>query len=231
MDTPDELLRETALHIELLFGPDSPDRNEFLNYSQTLRLVQNCSILCTGNELRKQDTLIILLAAWFEYTGVLNDHENFHQFSAENASRYFTEKGLNKERVEEIMTLILATRHPQQPLSMLEQILCDACNVWMAKMNDETYRQDVDSLNSCFQRLENHVYFTPYSRKIFDKPKDKNRMILKEKLRELNTEHLSFVNNNPRAKDDSKLPASSLNDSWNAELKPYSEIHHVIKCT
>ena len=192
-----ELLTETAKYIESYFKANLAQVYELRNYPATLKIVQTCDFISVHTDLDKQDRVKVILAAWFLYTGFSIDPENYQKVSVEIATKYYTEKGLSTELIQEIGEIILATRDPQQPVTIQAQILCDAENSWLA---DKSFSQtlkylrkekalagkkeipDKDRLSENITMFENHIYFVPFSRETFDKKKEKNKVRLQEKL-------------------------------------------------
>jgi predicted metal-dependent HD superfamily phosphohydrolase len=202
MDITNELLRETALYLEPYFKANLPLAYEYHNFTTTVKVVQTCDLISVHTDLRKKDRMKILLAAWFQYTGFCSDPENYQKASVEFATRYFTEKGFTPEFIQEIEEFILATRYPQQPVTIQAQILCDAEKSWMADKSffrtlkllrkEKVFAgkkeiQEKDWLAENILMLENHIYFIPFSREMFDKKKQKNKLRLQDKLTALDS--------------------------------------------
>ncbi len=197
MDVSLELLSETANYIESYLKANLAPGYELHNYPATIKIVQTCDLISVHTDLNKQDRMKVILGAWFLYTGFSIDPENYQKASAEIATKYYIEKGLSNEIIQEIGEIILSTRHPQQPLTIQSQILCDAENSWLAdKSFPHTLKYlrkekalagkkdipDKDWLSENISMLENHIYFIPFSREAFDKKKEKNKARLQEKL-------------------------------------------------
>jgi predicted metal-dependent HD superfamily phosphohydrolase len=192
-----ELLTETARYIELYLKTNLPQDYELRNYPATVRIVQTCDLISVHTVLEKQDRMKVILAAWFLYTGFGTDPENYQNESVKIATKYYTEKGLSTELIQEVGEIILGTRHPQQPVTIQSQILCDAENSWLAeksfaqtlkylrKEKALAEKKDIperDWLAENILMFENHIYFIPFSREAFDKKKEKNKVRLQEKL-------------------------------------------------
>jgi predicted metal-dependent HD superfamily phosphohydrolase len=197
MDITSDLLQETAAYVESLFSTNETATSEFRNFQMTVKLVQTGDFIAVNTDLPLQDLKKLLLASWFQYTGVFIDPKNYQEESCKIARTHCTEKGLSPGLIQEIEELILATRYPQQPLTVQAQILCDAENSWLAgdtffktleyvrKDKLRTGGKDLSEkewLTENIQMFENHIYFVPFARKTFDKNKAKNRQTLVEKL-------------------------------------------------
>lgn len=188
MDIPTELLRETALYLESYFKANLSPAYESHNFAATLKLVQTCDQISVHTDLQQQDRVKTSLAAWFLYTGFCSDPVNYQKASAELASGFLEEKGLSHELIKDIEETILATRYPQQPVTIQSQILCDAETGWMA---DKSFFQKLDLLKKeklfsdkkeieekswiaeHIKLFENHIYFIPFSREMFEKKRIK----------------------------------------------------------
>ncbi len=197
MEVTIELLSETADYIESYLKANLASLFELRNYAATVKIVQTCDIISVNTNLQKQDRMEVALAAWFLYTGFCIDPENYQKASVENATKYYREKGLKEELIQEVGEFILATRYPRQPVTIQAQILCDAESGWLAdKFISQTLKDlknekilvgekeipEKDWLAENILMLENHIYFIPFSRELFDKRKEKNKIRLQEKL-------------------------------------------------
>ena len=132
MEVTIELLSETADYIESYLKANLASLFELRNYAATVKIVQTCDIISVNTNLQKQDRMEVALAAWFLYTGFCIDPENYQKASVENATKYYREKGLKEELIQEVGEFILATRYPRQPVTIQAQILCDAESGWLA---------------------------------------------------------------------------------------------------
>jgi predicted metal-dependent HD superfamily phosphohydrolase len=197
MEITTELLRETAQWLEPYFKANLPPAYESRNFSATLRLAQTCDLISVQTISQEQDRMKISLAAWFLYTGFCSDPGNYQIASSELASSFYKEKGLSSEIIQGIKETILATRYPQQPVTIQSQVLCDAETSWMAdksffqklelfrKEKSFTGKKEITEKNwieENIMNLENHIYFIPFSREMFGKKKEKNLLRLKENL-------------------------------------------------
>ena len=216
MEITNELLRETAVYLEPYLKENLPRAFESRNFSSALKLVQTCDLIIVHTDLQQQDRMKTILAAWFLYSGFCSDPVNYQKASADFASIYFKEIGINPETIQEIEEIILATRYPQQPITIQAQVLCDAEKSWLG---DKSFfqtlkllsiekslidKKEIDEniwLAENIQAFENHIYFIPFSREMFDKKKEKNLLRLKEKLAATDSSHsiiqdpLSFPKN------------------------------------
>jgi hypothetical protein len=171
------------------------------------------------------------LSSWFHYTGKCIDPVNYRKASASLASQYFSEKGLSLETIREIGENIQSTAYPLQPVTLSAQVLCDAENVWMGDTSilqqlnllkeeqfyiDKKMISETEWLSENIKMFREHIYFIPFSREMFAKKKEKNRLRLEEKLAESkgnNNTHLLTAG----SKNNGKKPDTVMNE--NAKLE------------
>jgi predicted metal-dependent HD superfamily phosphohydrolase len=115
------------------------------------------------------------------------------------AEAFLKNKDLDEETINAVKNCILATRLPQKPQNLLEQIICDADlfhigTTDFAKQSKLILREmeavhnvqidETDWWNTTTAFLENHQYHTDYCKKVLNNTKRYNLEKLKEKLQE-----------------------------------------------
>ena len=96
------------------------------NLSHTLDVVEQAEVIAKQEKVNdKHDLLLLKTAAVFHDSGFLTVYKNHEEKSCEIASEslinVFSEEDINK-----IRGMIMATKIPQTPHTLLEQIICDA---------------------------------------------------------------------------------------------------------
>ncbi len=214
-----ELLRETALFVKQYLHENLTDKCSFHNYEHTENIVRYCDALGLNMDLGKQDLMTLHLAAWFQETGFCSNPQNQEEVSANIARDYFKEKGLDEETINTITECILSTRSPQQPVSLIAQVLCDANMYYLADKNFlskieklrlellslyNTKYTDEEWLLENINKLNNHFYFTSSARKLFEKDKEKIKQKLNDQyniLHKFQTEINNPLNTVPNLND------------------------------
>ncbi len=186
------------------------------NYNHTVNVVETSLEIAEGSELSKEDTEIIVLAAWFHDTGFVEINEGHEESSKKIATEFLRENLYPEEKIEKIVGCIAATKYPQQPKNMLEFVLCDADLSGIAskkyfekaqflrremEMLSGKSLSDMEWYQSEIDFLTAHKYHTPYAHINFDKRKNLHVIELRDKLDAL----LSEENKKGQKKQDKEI--------------------------
>jgi pycsar effector protein len=145
---------------------------------------------------------------------------------AELAAKFLTDEKVDPDIIEKVKSCIMATHMPQQPKTLIEQILCDADlfhfgNDRFSKKNKlmhEEYNNlhahqvsDAEWDEKTITLLESHHYFTDYGKLHLNADQEKNIKKLKHKLKkeqpaaEPDSKHNDKTDNHPtKVKNDKK---------------------------
>jgi len=183
-----ELLRDTALYVKDYYSDYFNEHYSFHNYNRTINIVRHCNALAVSMNLGKQELKVAHLAAWFLELGYSLNYQDYQPKSVELAKAYFKKKEVDSEILQRIEECILSTRVPQQPVSVISQIVCDASMYHLTEKDSFQYSDalraeyaeiaqveftDEEWLNENIRMLSNHFYFTRSARELFQKRKDK----------------------------------------------------------
>lgn len=200
MKITNDLLRETAIYIEHYMNVNESPSLVYHNLSHTLYVVRACDIISMNTELDNQERMTIQLAAWFHDIGYFTNPSEHEIIGVKMAAVYFREKGLDEDVISEIENCILATRMPQQPTSLMAQVICDADlqhlgseeeSIWSALLRQEmailknVSFTDEEWIRFNIDFLKKHHYFTEFARMEFGNQKLKNIVLLEQKLDDL----------------------------------------------
>jgi uncharacterized protein len=172
---------------------------KYLSYHSVehIKDVHDSAKLIAKKEGVKGDDLTMLLtAALFHDSGFLVDQKEHEKLSCEVARKYLGDFGYTPEQVEVICGMIIATRIPQKPNTLLEQILCDADLDYLGRddffsIGDKLFAElsmygmidNEDQWNNLqIGFLEKHHYFTGTSLKLRKDKKDENLALVKSKI-------------------------------------------------
>ena len=158
-------------------------------FSHTLEVVEAALEIGTQSGLTPEEIDTVCIAAWFHDVGYCHTYRN-HEAESAVIARYFLHKtGLAADKINCIISCITATTYPQQPVSLLEQVICDA-DFYHFSRND--YRAHEQALRKEWElhlnlfytdrewntinlkMLSCHHYFTDYGQKVLQLRKEEN---------------------------------------------------------
>ena len=121
-----ELLTKATAYVEALFRAKKPDWVKFHTFRHARAVVKACQEIGAACGLTEEDLEVVTLAAWFHDTGYLEGIEGHEEKSVEIGSAFLRGNGYPEEKIARIAGCIRATKLPQNPKNLLEQVLCDA---------------------------------------------------------------------------------------------------------
>jgi predicted metal-dependent HD superfamily phosphohydrolase len=121
-----ELLDQLRVHIVNLFQTNNDERFIYHNLQHTEQVVQNVIRIADHYQLSERDYFVVVAASWFHDLGYLFDCRQHEAKGAELAAEFLKDKGLADDIILDVKGCILATKMPQHPEGLLQQIVCDA---------------------------------------------------------------------------------------------------------
>lgn len=192
-----QLLAQVKEYVIHLFKTHAAQKLSYHNLEHTESVVSNAGRIAKFYNLADRDVFTVMTAAWFHDTGYLNggaaDHENR---GAQIAEQYLTGKNIDPDLVSGVRQCIVATRLPQSPASLKEQIVCDADlfhlgtnefkekNRLMRKEMEWRSGKKIDKADwrrSTLRMMESHHYHTGYCQNLLNEKKRQNLEELKSK--------------------------------------------------
>ena len=165
------------------------------NLSHTLDVVEQAEVIAKQEKVDdKHDLLLLKTAAAFHDSGFLLVYKNHEEKSCEIASEAL-KNIFNEEDINKIRGMIMATKIPQTPHTLLEQIICDADLDYLGRNDFEPISQNLYKEFIAFKIIpeniiwdhiqikffESHHYFTGTSISKRNGEKLKHLNILKER--------------------------------------------------
>ncbi len=121
-----EIVKEAEGFVLKLLNESLDSKYVYHNLPHTQRVVQKVQEMTEDAELTETEKENLLLAAWFHDTGFVKQAEGHEVESTKIASQFFEDKGLDKDRIESINEIILATQMEKEPTGELQNIIRDA---------------------------------------------------------------------------------------------------------
>lgn len=191
---------QAGVYISTLFQQKLPAWAVYHNLLHTQQTVEAAEELADGCKLAKSDTEIVLLSAWFHDAGYVDAVDGHEEKSMEIATKFLGEKNYPIERIEIVTNCIRATKIPQSPKTLLEEIVCDADMSHLGKKRffgrSDLLRMEMElrtgSMFTDLEWIQRNVdfasasrFFTPYARREWEGRRQKNLVALQEMSRSL----------------------------------------------
>lgn len=225
MTSFEQLLSETEQYIQQYLPANLPAGYVFHNPEHTAQTVAAAKVIGEGFVLNERDMAVLLLATWFHDTGYSQGPEDHEERSCANAEKFLAGK-VTDDELKDILGCIRATKVPQNPQTLLEQIICDAD---LSHLGMETYWDRNSRLRQEFTLTRSkvmsdqewvdfelnfmltHEYHTVVARELFNKRKAKHIQQLLKQRRRLNPSHtptleeITLLDEKERSGDISKV--------------------------
>ena len=170
---------------------------KYHNLEHTRQVVRAAEEMADYYQLQTEDRNAVLIAAWFHDTGFSSGESKGHEaISAEIATNFLKERHADPLLIEKVARCIEATKMPQAPGPLIEQIVCDAdlfhlgtddFKVKNEELRDELQENSKEDLTKKKWRkmnitfMENHKYFTDYGKRKLQPVKEKHIEELKNR--------------------------------------------------
>ncbi|MEP6746514.1 MAG: Pycsar system effector family protein [Bacteroidota bacterium] len=199
MDYP-LLLQKTKQFINQYFASQVHHPLTYHNKAHTERVVDAVIQIANHYQVSEHDFFIVTVSAWFHdmgyYTGSAEEHE---KNGAVMAAAFLAENGVDQNSIDQVKDCIMATRMPQKPANLLEQIVCDGdlfhlgtkdfseLNKLMRKEAEERAHKEIDKKEwrrGTIAFLQYHHYQTDYCQLLLNQKKQENLEVLLKKQKE-----------------------------------------------
>lgn len=193
------IYKKVEEYVTELFERTPHPKLYYHNLQHTARVVGRTKEIAAHYHLIENDMLVLTTAAWFHDTGYLFDEISMHEERSVQLMRELMEKYITDPDVlKNIEECIMATKPSVKPANLLQQILVDADTYnFGTKELDTTNKQVYDEFvgrngyiskkewnRQTVKMLENHHYYTSYTRELLTDRKKKNIKKLKKNIEE-----------------------------------------------
>jgi predicted metal-dependent HD superfamily phosphohydrolase len=121
-----KLIEKAIAYVELLFSTRKPDWVKYHTVDHAKAVAEAAEEIGVACGLNKEDLEVVILAAWFHDTGYVEKIDGHEERSVKLATSFLDGKGYPQGRIARVAGCIRATRMPQNPRNLMEQVLCDA---------------------------------------------------------------------------------------------------------
>tara|TARA_R110002167_G_scaffold1061_3_gene4616 strand:- start:1160 stop:2350 length:1191 start_codon:yes stop_codon:yes gene_type:complete len=198
-----EILEKTENFVVDLLSTKLDSSYLYHNLSHTQRVVKSTKELLNFYDLGEKENEIALLAAWLHDTGYTEGSENHEETSCDITREFLGRQEYDKQKVDRVCSLIMATKRFYEPQNLLEEIIRDAdCSHFGKKSYLETaelLREELDILGlATYTQKEwreanlkmlqtEQRFYTDYALQNWQEEKNKNiRRLIKGKKAEEN---------------------------------------------
>ncbi len=158
------------------------------NTAHTIHVVEIAHQLAEEENLSAKNKTILATAALFHDTGFLHTHAGHEEKSCDIAREFLPAYEYSPAQIQEVCRLIMATRNPQEPADLLENIICDADLSYLGTdsfitISGKLYKELKHQNNNAaldrwpekqLQFLRTHQYHTDAANRLFKAKKEKN---------------------------------------------------------
>src|SRR5436190_9522547 len=197
-----QLLEQVKHNVSRFFKAHGDQKFVYHSLEHTESVVSNAGQIARHYQLAEKDFFIGMTAAWFHDAGYLSGGSIDHEMrGAGMATKFLKESQVDEETIQAVRQCILATRLPQNPTNLVEQIVCDADlfhfgtddfslrNKLMRKEAESRLGKKIsksDWRKGTIRILETHQFQTEYGRNLLQEKKRQNLKELKQKDAEEN---------------------------------------------
>jgi predicted metal-dependent HD superfamily phosphohydrolase len=194
-----EILDQVKTHVENSFNAHPNTKLVYHNIAHTEHVVKHAVELANHYQLTDSDFFVVLAASWFHDVGYLQNWTEHEAQGAEQAAAFLSSLEVDAVLIEAVKGCILATKMPQTPQNLLQQIVCDSDlyhlgsddfrdrNRLMRKETENHIGKKVDKeiwRLGTIKLLTTHHYHTDYCIQKLNPKKQKNLEALKAKMQE-----------------------------------------------
>ncbi len=120
------ILTTVEAYITEFFKENVPKKYVYHDLIHTQDVVRSCCQIGLALGLPMDDLEKLQIAAWFHDSGYDKGPENHEERSAEYAAAFLENNNYHPQVIDVIKDCIRATKLPQRPATLLQQIICDA---------------------------------------------------------------------------------------------------------
>jgi predicted metal-dependent HD superfamily phosphohydrolase len=197
------ILSKVEEHIKQFFKENIPKKYVYHDITHTQDVVRVCRQIGLTYGLPMEDLELLQIAAWFHDSGYTDGPEGHEERSVINAQAYLQNFGYSDKQMSVIAGCIRATKLPQRPLGLMQQIIADADlshlgekSYWMrtARVRQELVvaqnklMDEEEWLDFELAFMIGHQYHTDVAKELFEKRKFKHIVQLRKQQMRLNPE-------------------------------------------
>jgi HD superfamily phosphodiesterase len=188
-----KVLLEVEQAVAAMFAQYTPVYLVYHNINHTRSVVAHTIEIAANYDLNEEDRFVLLAAAWFHDTGQIFTTPEWHEEESVRVANifFYEQASVPINLITAIDHCILATKMPQRPHTLIEEILCDAdlyhlgTEAFMTidklvKEESKLRGLPVDTWDQgTIKLMLAHHFHTTYCREKLTPGKEKNLLLLK----------------------------------------------------
>jgi predicted metal-dependent HD superfamily phosphohydrolase len=197
MEASTEVIKNAEAYVTTLFGERLPAWAAYHDFTHTLEVVEAVAEVGVASGLDAAQMSVVTLAAWFHDTGYMEGAEEHEERSVILAGEFLRAHGYPAERIAEVIGCIRATKVPQKPATLLEQVVCDSDILHIgqddALLKSALLRQEMEArtgerftdeawLKKNIDFMACCTFHTPYAQRKYGERRLQNVEVLKSRL-------------------------------------------------
>ncbi|MEI8134288.1 MAG: HD domain-containing protein [bacterium] len=195
-----EIIIKVSEYVEQLFERSLPDHLPYHTIEHTRTVARTAAKIAKGMKLGEAGIEVVTLAAWFHDVGYIEKYKGHEDVSITYAHKFLKQENYPDEYISFVVGCIRATKIPQTPQNILEEVVADADLAGFGRKSffarsEELHQEWKESLGTSYteeewmqqslELLSAHRYFTPYAREKYSDRKAKNILKLYRMLRDI----------------------------------------------
>ncbi len=234
-----EIVEKTKHFVSKLLTEELDSRFLYHNLRHTQRVVKSTKEFLNYYNLEEVENERLLLASWFHDVGHIKGWEDHEENSCEIAREFLKKNDYQSEGIEQVCSLIMATKMCNAPVNLMEEIIRDADISHFAK---KSYWETTDFLKQELKELgiadysakewrdknikmfRKHNFYTDYAKEHWEEGKQKN---LKQLLKEKKAEKKIAKKEALKAKYKSESPDRSVQTLYRVTLRNHLKLSDI----
>jgi predicted metal-dependent HD superfamily phosphohydrolase len=196
----DSIIQKAERYVKELFEQKLAQKYKFHDIEHTEHVVKMADEIGRAVNLKNEELEMVMLASWFHDSGYSEKYIGHEEISSRIAFEFLKKNDYPETKILKVQQIIMATKMPQCPNNLLEEVLCDADLAHLGKKNffkfnnrlrDELKEEQIikrvrknDWLRYNIAFLESHEFHTSYAQNLFGAKKKKNIKTLKKMIEE-----------------------------------------------
>ena len=198
------LIKSTRAYAESILDKKMPSHMCYHDTQHTRDVVSASYEIAKAINLSEEQIETILLGAWLHDIGYHNGKSDHHEEESINIAREFlTRENVAPHRIDQVVGVIEATKMPQKPTNIMEEVICDADLYHLAsdhyfEKSDQLKKEMAETKGLALNEVEwfemnvaffqQHTFFTSYGKEVLQPRKEHNLKAIKSKLKELKSD-------------------------------------------